>query len=123
MFLSFDVNQLRGACPMSIRFITAVSAVAFMLASPLAAHAEERDSPGVVGGPERNDGDVDHARRGGDADRGPSGSSLPYEHRAAPDDNRAKDRDERDRGADRHDGADQENRPSSHPDELPGREK
>jgi hypothetical protein len=108
---------------MSNGFITAAATVAFMLAFPLASNAQERESPGVSSGAERNGGDADHERSGADADRGPSGSSVPYERREAPDDRRTKDRDERDRGLDQHDGADQENRPSSHPDELPGREK
>ena len=108
---------------MSNGFITAVSAVALMLAFPLASNAQERESPGVSRGAERNGGDADHERSGRDADRDLSGSSLPYERREAPDDRQTKDRDARDRGSDQHEGADQEDRRPSHPDELPGREK
>jgi hypothetical protein len=107
---------------MSNGLITAVSAVALILAFPLAASAEERESPGASSGIERNGWDADHEGSGRDADRGMSGSSLPHERREAPDDGR-KDRDARDRDSDQHEDADQQNRRPLHRDEVPERER
>jgi hypothetical protein len=104
--------------------IAAVSAVALMIAFPLASNAQERERPGASRGDrlerdherdhssrigredrfrnnrERNGRDADHERNGRDDDRGMSGSSLPHERREAPVDGR--DRDPGDRGSDRH---------------------